>query len=366
MGKALVRNSALSTPVRHHIPKSGASPLWKRLQVIWRILSIYIMNTLIGRFRNRVSERGIRWAIYVSYISIKNNWRSLFFEFIRFRLLVASPSSIVHAIYVKLYKPILELKIGKGIDIVNKDWDNLIILDACRADYFDKHSSIGGEQSMVTSRGNWSLEFIRKNFQQEEYHDIVVVTTNPYYQECKYINDDTFHKLISIPTSRVESDDLTENVITILDDYPKKRVIVHYMKPHAPHVGATANRFKRAFKNDDFPGMFGLYERRIISKETLERSYLETMKFIEDEVQTLINNLKGKTVITSDHGENLGEVQHGMMQLEHGNPTPECRLVPWLECKYENRKKIIKQPPDDPTNIAQSELAEQLSKLGYR
>jgi hypothetical protein len=70
--------------------------------------------------------------------------------------------------------------------------------------------------------------------------------------------------------------------------------------------------------------------------------------------------------VSADHGENLGEVQHGMVQLKHGNPTPECRLVPWLEMNYSERREIVEEPPIGYETIDDDAIEERLTALGYK
>ena len=42
---------------------------------------------------------------------------------------------------------------GSGIDVMTEDWDTLVILDACRLDYFRSQHSFDGELRSVVSRG---------------------------------------------------------------------------------------------------------------------------------------------------------------------------------------------------------------------
>ena len=69
----------------------------------------------------------------------------------------------------KIHSLIFQHRYGPGIDVMDQDWDNLIILDACRYDYFKKQIEIEGELEPVTSKGAHSSEFIQKNFFGEKY-----------------------------------------------------------------------------------------------------------------------------------------------------------------------------------------------------
>jgi hypothetical protein len=321
----------------------------------------------IRKFRESLDKRGLKTAVSETYDYLTPH------DYIRERLLATGPATIPHAIYVHLYRPVLERRIGSGINVMEQDWDNLIILDACRADYLREHSTIDGEMSTVVSKGSWSGDFAVKNFQDGNYHDTIVITANPHYHRRAHIEEDKFFKL-----NYVEAEDdngrpgprqVTEAAISEIENHPKKRAIIHYMQPHAPHVGETADRFREPFENESFQGhlMFRLFKSGVISKETLKQSYIDSIGVIEKEIKEgLLEQLSGKTVVTADHGENLGEVQHGIVQLKHGNPTPECRYVPWLELDYDERREIVEDEPIGFDTATEEAIKQRLEVLGYK
>ncbi|TKX67638.1 hypothetical protein [Halorubrum sp. GN11GM_10-3_MGM] len=63
-----------------------------------------------------------------------------------------------------------------GVPVVEKDWDNLIILDACRYDLFQEVSEVDGELSPAVSLGSSTGEFMRKNFGGGEFLDLVYIS----------------------------------------------------------------------------------------------------------------------------------------------------------------------------------------------
>jgi hypothetical protein len=277
-------------------------------------------------------------------------------------LLLGPNTKIRTGIYTQIYRKILERDIGSGIDIMKQDWDNLILLDAYRADIFEQYSQFEGELTTVTSKGNWSLEFVVKNFQGNEFHDTICITANPYYQE---LDPATFYKLIDTGTSdnRESLEKTTKTEIKNHKRHPNKRLIIHYMQPHGPHMGNKANKIRD--KHDEYHRMFSAYRDGLITKEILEQTYLETVRLAESEVNKLIHEVDGKTVVSSDHGENLGEIQHGIEMVEHGLETPECRLVPWLELPHQERREIIEEPPVEVDSVDEKEIEERLADLGY-
>lgn len=72
----------------------------------------------------------------------------------------------------------LTYRSGTGIDIFERDWDNLIILDACRFDIFARVNEIEGSLEAVRSRGSSTSEFIRENFAGRQFYDTVFVSSN--------------------------------------------------------------------------------------------------------------------------------------------------------------------------------------------
>jgi len=55
-----------------------------------------------------------------------------------------------------------------------------------------------------------------------------------------------------------------------------------------------------------------------------------------------------------------------MTQLGHGNPTPECRYVPWLEMEYEERREISESQPNGFDTVDKDIIDERLGALGYK
>lgn len=325
------------------------------------------MVSHLDRIQQRISEKGMRWALYSIYRYFANRKKNLLNDVLRSKLLIGG-HTLSHAIYTKIYKQLLNRKIGEGVDIMEEDWDNLILLDAYRHDYFEEYSMFDGDFSTRVSKGNWSLEFVVKNFKGESYHDTIVVTANPNYQKYSKLSDDTFFTLINLVTDRSKSGSelVTKKALAAIDQYPNKRIIVHYMLPHPPLRGQTVAQVKSGLDGESSNDMFSLYKRGIISKETLEKAYVESIEQVEAEVRNLLHHLDGKTVISSDHGENLGEIQHGMMQLGHGNPTTECRLIPWLEMSYEGRRRVVSDDPIGFEPIDDDIMDRRLAALGYK
>jgi len=281
--------------------------------------------------------------------------------------------------YMILRKVKFELENGKGIDVMKENWDNLIILDACRYDTFEEHTRFEGKVQKVVSAGNYSWEFMNANFVGKELHDTIYVTANPYSAR---INESVFFKLISLiddwdeNTGTVLPGDVTEKAIEVAEDHPNKRLIIHYMQPHEPHLGSIQNDFAQTGFNK-YHGMgvqpvqkegisiWNAVRKGLITSERLHESYVENLQIAEEAVESLVSNLNGKTVITADHGENLGERVLGKSFYGHGKQTPECRFVPWLELDYESRREIVASEPESDVRPGDSTVDRRLRDLGY-
>jgi hypothetical protein len=257
----------------------------------------------------------------------------------------------------KLYRPFFERKYGSGIEVAEKDWDNLIILDAYRYDYFEKYSQFDGELSRVLTQGNWSLEWVLRNFEDRDLSDTVCVSGNIFYER---LDQDTLFTLKSLGR---DPEVITETAREMNEKYPNKRLIVHYMTPHIPHRGKIAREL--ASEGEEFADIFDLYKKDKIGEEKVEKSYVENIEIVESYVESLLEELDGKTVITSDHGKNLGEKQFGLQRFDHGHETEECRFVPWLELPYDEQKTIKSEEPLGFDYSDQGVMNERLEALGY-
>ena len=321
------------------------------------------MTNKIQRLRTITQEQGIIGGLQ----AIK--------RFFRYRL--KSSISLISSNPILRWK--FERQYGRGLDVMQEDWDNLIILDACRYDTFEEHTRFEGKVQKVVSAGNYSWEFMIANFVGKELHDTIYVTANPYSAR---INESVFFKLISLidewdeNTGTVLPEDVTQKAIEVSENHPDKRLIIHYMQPHAPHIGSIQDEFAQMGFNK-YHGMgvqsrtnegiyiFNAVRQGLVTSERLHDSYVENLRIAEGAVESLVSKLNGKTVITADHGENLGERVLGLRLYEHGNDTPECLFVPWLELDYESRREVIASEPVSDVRPGESTIDNRLRDLGY-
>lgn len=267
----------------------------------------------------------------------------------------------------KLYK--IGIQNNRGIHVIEADWDNLLILDACRYDFFTEENDIDGELTAVTSRGSATMGFLRENFGSGEFPEIVYVSANP---NLSFI-DATFHDRVRLWEDHWDDDlnvvppeAVTESAAKMADRYPNKRIIAHYMQPHFPFIGETGQKlYKRGHIQHYRDGrkFWAQLAETDIQTDQFKEAYRENLRLVLAETKRLIEKLNGKIVVTSDHGNEFGRL--GVYGHPGGTYLPNLVKVPWLEIDG-LRKKIV---PGDATAGAENvddDVKEKLEALGYK
>lgn len=272
-----------------------------------------------------------------------------------------------HQIFIRDYN-------DNGIDIFAADWDNLIILDSCRYDVFANLYTLPGTLMKRESRGTGTREFLHGNFRDRDLHDTVYITANPqlYYHGDK-INTQ-LHKIFNIwqdagwddNAGTVRPEKLTEYAQEYAAQYDDKRLIIHYLQPHRPFLGPTAE------DHPDLGSLFGAEDtaKPTVSREVYWQAYEENLELTLPSVRELMESLDGKTVVTSDHGQVIGERLFPLPIRDYGhwsgNYIDELVSVPWLEYESGHRRRIVSENPETDANDVDDEIvASRLRQLGY-
>lgn len=318
-----------------------------------------------------------------SGISIKN-----------IKKVLREPIKIQNAVEKVLSKIHFYTKYGAGVDVMAKDWDFLIILDACRYDKFKEISWIDGDLGYEMSKGSHSVDFLRENFENKQFHDTIYVTANGYGAR---IAEGVFHNMIftdenvdsnNFPHSNAKGlapDTVYNATIDAIEEYPDKRIIVHFMQPHSPYFGEKAEKLRERVKQnglkvksceleedggspEDSEEVVNTLKqaarRGYVSASEIEEVYTENLKLVLEYVERLVSEVEGKVVITADHGDCLGE--HGIIGHGKGLYYEELRKVPWLTIDSEDRPNIMKTEPENHTEISKNAVEKRLRNLGYK
>lgn len=276
-----------------------------------------------------------------------------------------------------------------GINVMDCDWDNLIVLDACRADLFEEAIELDQFESydVIQSIGSTSGQWYNRTFAGDGYGDTVIVTANPH---ASIDAPDKFHDLIEVDLSVIECDEIGESIygyhpedvheaaIETFQRYDDKRLIIHFMQPHIPFL-ATPELIYRRYKDEkdhDFGGksdpihVFEALAHKRISFGEFWHGYKENLLLAFEYGSDLAGDLGGKTVFTADHGNMLGERTWPIPIRLYGHPrgirSPQNVNVPWAERVEGDRREIVVESVDSSSRLEKEEITNRLQALGYK
>ncbi|KZN24817.1 hypothetical protein A4G99_10855 [Haladaptatus sp. R4] len=268
------------------------------------------------------------------------------------------------------------------MDVMAEDWDNLVILDACRYDLFTARADFGGRTTSKLSPGSESWEFMQASYVGRELHDTVYVTSNPHAYK---IPDGTFHAVVNLldddwdeETRTVLPETIVERTLEAHERYPDKRIITHFMQPHYPFLGEKGKELDYAgiemqldedeIKKDPHPWN-ALQYRETTNVSGIVAAYAENLDIVLPHVERLLNELPGKTTITSDHGNLIGERTYPIPVRTYGHPRGlhkrELLEVPWVEIDSDERRDVKAESPEEGDEMADDVIEDRLRHLGY-
>lgn len=228
--------------------------------------------------------------------------------------------------------------------IHERKWDNLIILDACRYDYFEREypNFLDGELEKVTSPASCTIDWLKRTW--DGYYDLTYVSGFPSVNSkgiprLGYRASDHFSRIIDAWDfgwdERLGTITPWNINKAVLNKTNRTNLIIHYMQPHQPYIGKTKITVQIG-KPEPTPAASGFVRtstriRNMLKKDktlNLESAYRENLILVLEWVAELVPLLKGEIIVTSDHGENLGP---GGPVHPCGDKSSILREVPWLE-----------------------------------
>lgn len=215
----------------------------------------------------------------------------------------------------------------------------LVIFDALRYDTFD-HYIEGADVKEVTSSATRTIDWMERVWGNE--YDACYVSGAPLtgdHDHAEYNGDAHFSEMVEVWKDNWSNDlhtvppkPITDTAIDSLARYDK--VLVHYVQPHAPYFGTPRiiGEWGRADTSlpDDHKGggvmreIQQTYASGALTDEDLYRAYYDNLVQVAKGARPLIEASDRRTVITSDHGECLGEHVVG-----HNYNCAHVRQVPW-------------------------------------
>lgn len=230
---------------------------------------------------------------------------------------------------------------NRATDIFEESWDNLIIIDACRQDFWQEETGMKG--SRVT-KGSTTGDYVERNFSEGDYEDYVYISANPHFSDTKFEEltgrkpEDVFHTVFKTFNTAWNEDygtvmpeDTISDALTAQKLFPDKKLIIHFMPPHYPFIRKSVSEGISPNLDKDYRNSspWKLAEKNQLNHEIVEEGYRDNMNLIQDYVKKLEENLKGETTLTSDHGNLVGEAGF------YGHPAKRdekaLRKVPFVQ-----------------------------------
>ena len=106
------------------------------------------------------------------------------------------------------------------------------------------------------------------------------------------------------------------------------------------------------------------------SRDELWLIYVENLEYVLEYVSELLDGLSGKTVVTADHGNYVGERASPIPIREYGHPRglydEPLVQVPWLEHEEKKRREIRVGENSSTDHVETKTVSDRLQALGYR
>ncbi|ARN57109.1 hypothetical protein STSP1_01504 [Sedimentisphaera salicampi] len=307
----------------------------------------------------------------------------------------------------------------RELRVLEEKWDYLIILDACRYDYFEKYYKffLPGELEKRRTPASNTPRWRDANF-PDYYEDVVYISASPMmstegevygynakdhfrhiHEVWKELWDNNLGTVAPIP--------LVNKALEIIGDYSGKKFIIHLLQPHAPYIFSGV----RGYSSGDLSGKRKMLESENYSENKFLRRFFEKNKFKlrklirghnqpdwvlrkilglapsgameamwrKGGTQTLRNEYEknliaalasvrifaekaeGETLVIADHGELLGE--NGM----YGHPEDSgSEILMNVPCLKINSKELKKEGDSSQAEEDdQQTVADKLGQLGY-
>jgi hypothetical protein len=149
---------------------------------------------------------------------------------------------------------------GETKNVLEENWDYLIILDAGRFDFFNDlyRNHLNGNLKKAISPATTTMMWLNKVF-TDFYEDIVYVSANPYINSriavtdqygLKFEGKKHFFKVVDVwkfgwdeRLGTVHPNSVNDAIFKIKENYKNKRFVLHYMQPHEPYISTDYIRY---------------------------------------------------------------------------------------------------------------------------
>ncbi len=269
-----------------------------------------------------------------------------------------------------------------GTPVWEREWEVLVILDACRYDLmaeiaseWDCLQSVSPTYSAASASYEWLQRHTQPRYADEMAETMLIAANAWTRDDCVRAEDwaaldEIWKHAWSDEEGTVLPRPVTDSAIhhwrRRTDD--TERMIVWYLQPHSPFIDAD---WSDGFEGDQIgvdaggsKNVWNHYRNGRVSRTEIWRAYRDNLEHVLEDVALLIDNLDADVAITADHANCLGE--WGIYGHPPWVPAPVLKRVPWVEASAtdEHTYDPEYEPPGRQT-ISDTRVDEQLAALGY-
>lgn len=278
-----------------------------------------------------------------------------------------------------------QLAVGQsrwGPSVYTRDWDVLVILDACRVDLLqsvsDEYEWLPDEINSVPSIAGSSKEWMERTFLDDDYYPIqqtAYISGNPFtatvfeFQNPLARLDHSWRDAWDDDLGTVRPEPLVDRTIRTGREHDGP-IIVHLMQPHIPFIGDTD--LHPGFDPDKWgdpaavragtaqqPNVWQQLRMGELDEDRVWGAYQDNLRVALDAVARLRNNISGTLVLSADHGNAMGE---GGVFGHPNVPVEPIRDVPWVELEAVDERT---HTPSVERSDAAADVEQRLQALGY-
>jgi hypothetical protein len=262
---------------------------------------------------------------------------------------------------------------GEKVDLLEQNWDVLIIIDATRYDVFeDTYKNILHKEGVLKKAKTFAgctFDWMNSNLNNKDCSNIIYI--DPIIMFENYVPQNNFFKVEKVWETKwdyeygtILPESITDSALELMKKHKDKRFIVHYHQPHPPillpnflkirtRITTPDKVLRRVDKEDENPakdiphfiqgnmrrflgsenawniliklgiepldGAGQMYKH--LGKDEMIRGYKENLKLVLKDINRIIDSQNKKIVITSDHSYNYDRSRKKLKK----------RYVPWYE-----------------------------------
>lgn len=275
--------------------------------------------------------------------------------------------------------------VNYGTSPFEHDWDVFVVLDACRFDLFEQFAPehpLYGEFRSVAPRyscGSSTAEWIVKTCARandEQLAGTAYVHANGKINSTDRgenpegdIDLSRFDTVEDVSAYAHRSDlgttppePVTNAAIRTHRADPDRRLLVHYVQPHVPFIHCP-DRYG-GFGRGQVSVWRGL-ERGEYDVEEVWQDYGRNLLTVLNSVETLVDNVKGDVVVSSDHGNLFDDYGLGLYSHPSFVPLPKAKRVPWARIQGKGRSTYEVRPNEVFESTEETTPEDRLRDLGY-